>query len=61
MDRVREMWDDAIKDQTQYQTEDGGYVKVPTQYDAVYQNGDSFYLGTDGGAPDGWTKLYEGY
>ena len=61
MDRVREMWDDAIKDQTQYQTEDGGYVKVPTQYDAVYQNGDTLYLGTDGGAPDGWTKLYEGY
>ena len=51
-------WSDVIKDQQLYATEDGGAVKVDTKYDAVYQNGNELYLGTDGGAPYGWTKLY---
>lgn len=50
-------WSDVIKDRYEYRTEDGSSIKVDTKYDAVYQDGDNFYLGTDGGAPEGWTKL----
>lgn len=36
----------------------GGTIKADTKYDAVYQNGDEIYMGPDGLAPYGWTKLY---
>lgn len=52
-------WSEFIYDQQGYTTLDGGTIKVGTEYDAVYQNGDQFYLGTVGGAPDGWTRLTE--
>lgn len=61
IDRTFEMWDDVIKEQNEYALEDGSTIKVPTKYDAVYQSGDELYFGTDGGAPDGWNKLYETY
>lgn len=50
-------WSDYIYDQQEYATLDGGAIKASTAYDAVYQNGDEFYFGSVGGAPDGWTRL----
>lgn len=50
-------WRDYIYDQQEYATLDGGAIKASTSYDAVYQNGDEFYFGSVGGAPDGWTRL----
>ena len=50
-------WRDYIYDQQEYATLDGGAIKASTAYDAVYQNGDEFYFGSVGGAPDGWTQL----
>ena len=51
-------WSDVIKERYDYTTEDGSVIKVGTEYDSVYQNGDDIYMGPDGQAPDGWTKLY---
>ena len=50
-------WRDFIYDQQEYATLDGGAIKASTAYDAVFQNGDEFYFGTVGGAPEGWTQL----
>lgn len=50
-------WRDFIYDQQQYATLEGGAIKVSTAFDAVYQNGDEFYFGPVGGAPEGWTRL----
>ncbi len=50
-------WHDVIYEQQEYATLDGGAIKASTAYDAVYQNGDEFYFGTVGGAPEGWTRL----
>ena len=36
---------------------DGDTIKASTSYDAVFQNGDEFYFGSVGSAPDGWTQL----
>jgi hypothetical protein len=54
-------WSDVIYERNEYQTLDGGAIKVDTAYDSVYQNGDSIYMGPDGLAPDGWTKLEKTY
>lgn len=61
MDKVRNMWEDCIKERDEYVREDGSHFKVDTRYDSVYQSGDRYYLGTDGSAPDGWTKLNKAY
>lgn len=50
-------WHDFIYDQQEYATLDGGAIKASTAYDAVFQNGDEFYFGSVGSAPDGWTQL----
>lgn len=36
---------------------DGGSIKASTAYDAVFQNGDEFYFGLVGNAPESWTQL----
>ena len=54
-------WSDVIYERNEYETLDGGTIKVDTAYDSVYQDGDSIYMGPDGLAPDGWTKLEETY
>lgn len=50
-------WSDYIYDQQEYTTVDGNTIKASTSYDAVFQNGDEFYFGSVGSAPDGWTQL----
>lgn len=50
-------WSDYIYDQQEYTTVDGDTIKASTSYDAVFQNGDEFYFGSVGSAPDGWTQL----
>ena len=50
-------WSDYIYDQQEYTTVDGNTIKARTSYDAVFQNGDEFYFGSVGSAPDGWTQL----
>ena len=56
-----DQWSDVIYERNEYETTDGGTIKVDTKYDTVYQNGDSIYMGPDGLAPDGWTKLNTTY
>ena len=50
-------WSDFIYDRNEYTTTDGETIKVGTEIDAVYQNGDEFYFGTQGSAPFGWEQL----
>ena len=45
----------------EYETTDGSRIKVSTQYDTVYQDGDRLYMGPDAYAPDGWTRLEKTY
>ena len=46
-------------ERNEYLTEDGSSIKVDTKYDTVYQNEDLIYMGPDGLAPDGWTRLQQ--
>lgn len=50
-------WSDFIYDRNEYTTADGSNIKVGTDVDAVYQNGDDFYFGSQGSAPFGWEQL----
>ena len=52
-------WSDVINEVNTYKTTDGGAIKVSTQYDTVYQNGDQIYMGPESQSPVGygWTKL----
>ena len=50
-------WSDFIYDRNEYTTTDGETIKVGTEIDAVYQNGDEFYFGSQGSAPFGWEQL----
>ncbi len=50
-------WSDFIYDRNEYTTTDGETIKVGTEIDAVYQNGNEFYFGTQGSAPFGWEQL----
>ena len=52
-------WSDVIYERNEYLTEDGSSIKVDTKYDTVYQNEDLIYMGPDGLAPDGWTRLQQ--
>lgn len=50
-------WSDFIYDRNEYTTTDGSTIKVGTEFDSVYQNGDEFYFGSQGSAPFGWEQL----
>lgn len=50
-------WSDYIYDRNEYTTADGSTIKVGTEFDTVYQNGDEFYFGSQGSAPFGWEQL----
>lgn len=50
-------WSDFIYDRNEYTTDDGSTIKVGTEFDTVYQNGDEFYFGPQGSAPFGWEQL----
>lgn len=60
-DKVREMWDDYIKDVDSYKTLDGSTVKTSIFNDVVAQNGDSYYVGSKAGIPYGYEELAKGY
>ena len=60
-EKVMEMWDDVINEVDKYQTQDGGSVKTSIHNDTVAQNGDSFYVGSKAGIPEGYTELSKGY
>ena len=50
-------WSDFIYDRNEYTTTDGSTIKVGTEFDTVYQNGDELYFGSQGSAPFGWEQL----
>jgi len=50
-------WDDVITERDTYTTTDGEQIKVSTQYDAVYQNGDTIYAGPQTDLGVDWTQL----
>ena len=50
-------WCDVIKEQDEYMTTDGNALKVPTKYDAVYQNKDMIYMGPEADLGVDWTQL----
>ena len=56
-DRVRQAWDEYIKDENSYSLSDGSTLHVPTAVDTVAQNGDNLYFGTLGGVPIGYDVL----
>lgn len=60
-DKVREMWDDVIKEQDKYTLEDGSTIKTSIHNDTVAQNGDEIYIGTKAGIPFGFNELSKGY
>ncbi len=60
-DKVMEMWDDVIKEVDNYHTLDGDSIKTSIMNDVVAQDGDSFYVGTKAGIPEGYTELSKGY
>ena len=59
--KFADQWSDVIYERDEYETADGSHIKVSTQYDTVYQDGDRLYMGPDAYAPDGWTKLNKTY
>ncbi|MBR4485660.1 MAG: hypothetical protein IKO97_10685, partial [Erysipelotrichaceae bacterium] len=56
-DRWINAWDDVITERDTYTTTDGEQIKVSTQYDAVYQNGDTIYAGPQTDLGVDWTQL----
>ena len=56
-DKYINAWCDVIKEQDTYTTVDGNAIKVPTSYDAVYQNGDLIYMGPQIDHDSDWTQL----
>ncbi len=56
-DEWADAWGDYIYDRNEYTTTDGKTLKVGTEYDVVYQNGDEYYFGSQGDAPFGWEQL----
>jgi hypothetical protein len=59
--KFADQWSDVIYERDEYETTDGSRIKVSTQYDTVYQDGDRLYMGPDAYAPDGWTRLEKTY
>ena len=60
-DKVMEMWDDVIKEQDSYITEDGTQIKTSIMNDTVAQNGNEIYVGSKAGIPSGFNELSKGY
>ena len=60
-DKVMEMWDDVIKEQDSYITEDGTQIKTSIMNDTVAQNGNEIYIGSKAGIPTGFNELSKGY
>ena len=60
-DKVREMWDDVIKEQDKYTLEDGSSIKTSIHNDTVAQNGDEIYIGDKAGIPFGFNELSKSY
>ena len=56
-DKIINAWSDVITERDEYTTLDGKSIKVSTQYDSVYQDGDNIYMGPATSAPSGWTEL----
>ena len=50
-------WSDYIYDRNEYTTADGNILKVGTEFDTVYQNGNEYYFGSQGNSPFGWEAL----
>ena len=60
-DKVREMWDDVIKEQDKYTLEDGSSIKTSIFNETVAQNGNEIYIGSKAGIPIGFTELSKSY
>lgn len=60
-DKVREMWDDVIKEQDKYTLEDGTSIKTSIHNDTVAQNGNEIYIGDKAGIPMGFNELSKSY
>lgn len=60
-DKVREMWDDVIKEQDKYTLEDGSSIKTSIHNDTVAQNGNEIYVGDKAGIPFGFNELSKSY
>lgn len=60
-EKVMEMWDDVIKEEDTYVTEDGTRVKTSTSNETMAQDGDNYYVGDRSGIPDGYTELRKDY
>ena len=56
-EKVMEMWDDYIKDEDAYVSEDGSVVKTSIYNEVMAQDGDYYYAGDKSGIPDGYTQL----
>lgn len=56
-DKYINAWCDVIKEEDTYTTVDGNWIKVPTSYDTVYQNGDLVYMGPQMEMSSDWTQL----
>ncbi len=50
-------WDDVIKEQDRYKTDEGNTIITSTLSETVAQDGDWFYVGSRTGVPDGYTEL----
>ncbi len=55
-----EMWKDALTEYNVFTSEDGVSIRVPTEYDTVFRDGDSFYAGPKGPVPNHWVQLDKG-
>ena len=60
-EKVMEMWDDYINEVDSYQTLDGNKIKTSMYNETVAQDGDTFYVGSKLGVPDGFTELSKSY
>ena len=60
-EKVMGMWDDYINEVDSYQTLDGGTIKTSMYNDTVAQDGDTYYIGSKTGIPDGFTELSKSY
>ncbi len=56
-DRVMQAWDDVIKEQDRYKTDEGNTIITSMFNETVAQDGDRFYVGNRTGIPDGFTEL----
>lgn len=56
-ERVFQAWDDYIKDEDRYTTQDGSTFTTSMYNETVAQDGDSFYVGSYNDVPDGYTVL----